>query len=227
VVQRTQEAGVVRGRVVWSGPLPAARADQEERFVTIDSKKVAVVARPILRVGPASGGVADVAAWLEGPPADGSGAEPVSLLEDRGQFRPHLQIARRGTQIQLRTSDDKAQFQAAGAATFGASIIRGQMKAFPLSRAGLVEIRSEVYPWMEPAWIHVVEHSHASVTSPDGRFQMPGLTPGDYKLVLWHEGWRGATSQASSARLPMRLEVPLSLKTGEGATVEWTLTEKE
>ena len=56
---------------------------------------------------------------------------------------------------------------------------------FPNAERG-IKIKCDVHPWMI-AWLHVSEHPYFSVTRSDGRFSIPGLPPGDYELLAWHE----------------------------------------
>jgi hypothetical protein len=73
---------------------------------------------------------------------------------------------------------------------------------------------------MTPAYIHVLDHDFHAVSAADGSFQLPRLKPGEYKVMLWHEGWKSATSA------PVSLRVAVKLGEGEGAAIEWTLPEK-
>ncbi len=54
-----------------------------------------------------------------------------------------------------------------------------------LRRPGLVEVQSELHPWMR-GWIHVFDHPYFAVTSRDGRFALDTVPPGRWRLVAWH-----------------------------------------
>jgi hypothetical protein len=54
----------------------------------------------------------------------------------------------------------------------------------PLTRRGLVGVRSDRYPWSR-AWIRVFDHPYFAVTNRDGIFTIDSVPPGDYKLMMW------------------------------------------
>ncbi|HUR26874.1 MAG TPA: hypothetical protein VM509_01700 [Planctomycetota bacterium] len=49
-----------------------------------------------------------------------------------------------------------------------------------------VEVKCDYHPWMN-AWLFVTDTPYAAVTDADGKFAIPELEPGEYKLTLWHE----------------------------------------
>lgn len=49
-----------------------------------------------------------------------------------------------------------------------------------------VALRCGVHPWAR-AWLAVLPHPHATVTGPEGTFELDGLPPGTYTVELWHE----------------------------------------
>jgi hypothetical protein len=215
-VTKTKEAGTVRGLVRWAGkdlPNPSSTTHR----LRIGGEEVSVTPAPRLVIDPNSKGIADTAVWLEGlEGAASAGSEPLTLVRDRGRFRPAVQVAPRGSRLEVRTTEDRADFQASGAAAFSATLTRGQMRSFPLSRTGVVEVSSEEYPWMTPAYV-VVAPGAGTVTAADGRFVLADVPAGSYHLVLWHPGW--ATEGA-----PVTMRIPVKLAAGEGISVEWDVS---
>ena len=49
-----------------------------------------------------------------------------------------------------------------------------------------IPVKCNIHPWMR-SYIHVMKHPFFAVTGPDGSFEIKGLPPGDYTLVVWHE----------------------------------------
>lgn len=49
-----------------------------------------------------------------------------------------------------------------------------------------VEVKCDFHPWMN-AWLFVSDTPYAALTDADGKFAIPELEPGEYKLTLWHE----------------------------------------
>jgi hypothetical protein len=205
VVTRTKEAGILRGVVRWEGPEP-------------------LHATPRLRIDPATHGVAGTMIRLQAlgktkpasPPA-----EPVRLVAERGEYRPHVVLAQKGSTIELRSVEERADFQASGAATFSETMQRGDSRAFRLSSPGLIEVRSQLQPERAPAYIWVLDGSTAALTANDGQFRLPPVPPGEYELMLWHEGWH--TDEPAP---PRTLRVRIALGEGEGAEVRWALAER-
>jgi hypothetical protein len=187
-------------------------------FVNVGGKKVPVKPSPRLRVHEPDGGVADVAVWLLTPPphAAAQPSEPIILGQTRGHYRPRVLVAKRGTPLELRSDDDKADFEASGAANFSVHLDRGKMRQVKLAQVGLVEVSSEQLPGTRPAYIHVLDHPYHAVTDKEGRFHLPSVPPGEYQVVLWHEGWRTPA--------PVQVQAGVKLAPGEGASLEWTLS---
>jgi hypothetical protein len=199
-----KEAGVLRGIVRWEGPEP-------------------LHATPRLRIDPATRGVAGTVIRLFAlgkaktalPPA-----EPVRLVAERGEYRPHIVLAQKGSTIELRSVEERADFQASGAAAFSETIRRGESRAFRLSSPGLIEVRSQLQPERAPAYVWVLDGSPGALTGTDGQFRLPPVPPGEYELMLWHEDWH-----ADEPAPPRTLRVRIAL--GEGAEVRWTLAERQ
>jgi hypothetical protein len=200
-VTATKDTGVISGIVLWGASMPDGAL------------------KPRLRVDPESKGVADVVVWLVAAPGEAAPVpdESATLVQAQGSFQPHVQALRRGTSLKLATNDERADFHATGAATFSVTLTRGQTRPFPLSKAGVVEVSSELNPAVPPALVHVLEHAYFAVTGPDGRFRLPVVPAGEYQLVLWHENWRAAEGKSE----PLRVQVPLKLAFKEGVHVEW------
>lgn len=231
-VAEDKDSGVISGVVRWSGPVPAPAAEHpNDLFVTVNGRKVAVKPTPRLQIDPESKGVTNAAVWLAQAPAFAVGEgvspappSPVRLMQRDGRFVPHVLVAREGTELQLGTTDDEADFQTSGAASVSVRLTRGQMRSLALPRTGRVEVRSEARPWMTPATVHVLEHDYHAVTGSDGRFRLPAVPRGEYELMLWHEGWRPADPKMPGTIEPVRARVRINLEQDHGAAVQWLLS---
>jgi hypothetical protein len=74
---------------------------------------------------------------------------------------------------------------------------------------GVVEVRCVQHPWTR-GYVAVFDHPYFAVTEKDGRFSIDSLPPGNYRLMVWHEGMTKPREQA------------VTIGTGE-ATVDVTL----
>jgi Carboxypeptidase regulatory-like domain len=54
-------------------------------------------------------------------------------------------------------------------------------------RPGIVAVTCSLHPWTH-GYIAVFDHPYFEVTEKNGKFSLDSLPPGDYKLMVWHEG---------------------------------------
>ncbi len=198
-----KEAGILRGVVRWEGKEP-------------------IPSTPRLRIDAATHGVAWTVIQLlyGGKPAAPRSMEPARLVAERGEYRPHIVLAPKGGSLELRSVEERADFQASGAATFSATIPRGDRRTFPLSSAGLIEVRSQLRPDRVPAYLWVLDGVPAALSATDGQFRLLTAAPlGEYELLLWHEDWH------VNGSAPRAVLLHIQLGAGEGAEVRWTLSE--
>ena len=52
---------------------------------------------------------------------------------------------------------------------------------------GIVEVRCAMHPWTH-AYLLVFDQPYYAVTEDDGSFKIDSLPPGNYKMMVWHEG---------------------------------------
>lgn len=75
-----------------------------------------------------------------------------------------------------------------------------------------IEVKCDLHPWMN-AYLFVTDTPYAAVTDTDGKFVIPELEPGEYKLTLWHE--RLPKVEATVTIRPDGSSDPLTLKMAE------------
>jgi plastocyanin len=49
-----------------------------------------------------------------------------------------------------------------------------------------IPVKCDQHPWMK-AWISVMNHPFFAVTDAEGKYNIAGVPPGSYTLVVWHE----------------------------------------
>jgi hypothetical protein len=222
------EVGILSGRVVWDGPEPtdAFAGVSGDRTITVGGQRTRAQPTPLLRV--TNRGVADAVVWLLNPPSQPTSApnDPVTLSQRNGDFQPHVEAVLQATRLRLATTDDQADFRASGAAEFGVNLLKGKMVTRKLQRAGLVEIHSEVHPWMS-AYVWVFEHNFFARTNANGEFRLPAVPPGAYQVVVWHEGWRFVDSARYLTTPGVRKTVKVNLGPKQGAAVRFMLSDRD
>jgi hypothetical protein len=78
----------------------------------------------------------------------------------------------------------------------------------PLGGAGALRVSCSTHQWMR-GWI-VVTDDAAAVSGSDGRFTLPAVPPGTYRLRVWHEALKAA-------------EQTVTVTAGKPATVDITM----
>ncbi|PIQ81690.1 MAG: hypothetical protein COV76_07230 [Candidatus Omnitrophica bacterium CG11_big_fil_rev_8_21_14_0_20_64_10] len=191
-------AGEVRGSVV----LPGSRPEPEQ--ITLRAKPGASLegCGPLerksqrLRVG-AEGGVAEAVIWLESADSEtvaqtsASGLPAEGVLDQRTcAFVPHTVILPVGGRLTIRNSDSVLHnvriFQGAAMQMHEWQKAGARDLTWEFPEAGRYIVRCGVHPWMY-AWVAVLAHPHGAISDEEGRFRLPGVRPGRYRLKVWHE----------------------------------------
>jgi len=204
----SESVGSVTGSVVLTGDVPrlARLPVTKHRSVCGESKH-----SEDLVVSP-SRGVANVVVTIEGVPrAHGIPQEPAVLDNRDCVFVPHVLVAAVGQVIEIRNSDGIIHtahaYDEARQTLFNVALpVYKRLVRRTLTHPGIYRIVCDVgHTWMS-AYVVVLGHPYAAVTDGSGRFRIPGVPPGIYRLRFWHE------------RLGVR-EEPLVIRAGGEATV--------
>jgi hypothetical protein len=57
-----------------------------------------------------------------------------------------------------------------------------------------LELTCRTHPWTH-GWIHVFDHPYYTVSSPNGRFAIDSIPPGEYTVRTWHERFGGTSRE--------------------------------
>ena len=189
-----QGAGAVAGRVTLADPPPprvvAVTTDQavcgtevEDRAVVVDD----------------SGGLANAVVLVAGAPWSEPPPEP--SIDNAGcHFVPRVQVLPTRTVVTIRSQDDTLHsthaYDDRQRTLFNIAIpFPGLEVQRPFRRPGPVRIECDSHGWMR-GWVYVSDDA-GTVTGPDGRFELRGIPPGDYRLTVWHERYAGAGRQVT------------------------------
>jgi plastocyanin len=179
--------------------LAAAAAPPPPPAAGIIEGRVTMEPRAPRRVAPrypgAGGGAAHAAgrvpavAFLVGRVAGGRAAagERPRLVQQDTSFRPPLLVVPVGTAVEFPNRDPFFHNVFSYSATKRFDLgryPRGESRTVVFDRAGVVKVYCEIHQWMRSAVIVVENPYHAQVAE-DGRFSIPNVPPGRYRLAVW------------------------------------------
>jgi hypothetical protein len=200
VITTTPEAGAITGQLRWEGVVQPASSR--------------------LRIHTENQGIADAVVWLAEAPSTPVAAREVELYHSKPSFRPRVLLVPRGSTLKMLSTDPKGAFQAHGAATFTCTAEPRKPQSRTLDQVGHLIVRSDADPGMT-AHVWVFDHNYVALTDANGHFRLPDVSPGKYRAVLWHEGWR------DNGPAEVVKTVTVELGKGQGAHIEFSLTERD
>lgn len=108
------------------------------------------------------------------------------------RYEPHVAVVTPGTSIEFQNLDRIAHSPhwVPGSQQWGSSLYIG--------RSGQYSLYCDVHPWMN-AVIHCIPHPYWAITDMDGRYELPAVPAGRYRLICWKEGARETPSFAAGA----------------------------
>lgn len=181
-------AGTVEGTVWMSRKAQTAAAKDSDEARRVQSQH----------------GVTDVVVWIEKIPEKvelklaGKGprwfwsrakSEPVpSLVQADRKFRPRVMAVPAGGKIEIRNADRvyHSTFSVSAAKRFDLGIhAPGRRDTVQFRRRGVINLHSALYPEMFGFVVVTPNHAYAR-PDPLGRFSLPKLPPGRYKMRAWH-----------------------------------------
>ncbi len=125
----------------------------------------------------------------QGASADSAGAVRPVMKQEGLTFVPHVLPVLRGTAVEFPNEDPIFHnvFSLSKAASFDLGRYpRGSTKSVRLSEPGIVKVFCHIHSDMS-AVILVLDNAFFSVPDRDGRFQIDGIPPGEYRAIGWHE----------------------------------------
>lgn len=185
----------ISGRILWVGKRPTLRPI----MMTADPNAVRAnnnqpVPNENLLIGE-DGGVTNVVVWisrgLKHKQLDSEPPQDHTVAIHRYMFRPRHTVMHMNDALILSDRDNRAHtFRG----DFDESRLRprGVPPADNTQRISFEEpaigirLACDVHAW-EMGYVHVFDHPYYTITDADGRFELPYLPPGDYRISMWHE----------------------------------------
>ena len=175
------EAGSIAGRVSYVGRLPEPvyvfESGQKQSILALDPDK----------------GLATAVVFVDAPAHSADGASPEVTINQRNWwFTPGIVAVRAGQPVRF-TNDDPSNHSVRSttgvpANRFSAYTGTGQpyVHRFRANPDGSPAVLTcDIHAWMM-AWVYVFDHPHFVQTDRAGRFSLPHLAPGEYRLSVRH-----------------------------------------
>ncbi|MFQ6616157.1 MAG: carboxypeptidase regulatory-like domain-containing protein [Fidelibacterota bacterium] len=214
--------GKVTGTVVYDGPVPRMKPIRMGSDPVCEMKQEEPVRTEWLLAGE-NGELKNVFVFVDSGLVDTSfpiPEEPATINQEGCVYRPHVLGVQAGQPIDILNSDGTlhnvhALPKEPGNDRFNEAMPAARKKITKVFEVPeiMVRIKCDVHPWMG-AFVGVVNHPFFAVTSADGSFEIPNLSPGTYTLKTWHE------------KLPPQTAT-VTIKEGETVSVDFTLKRPE
>lgn len=179
--------GRLTGTVSFQGPIPEpyviwVKKDEEVFGKTVPDERLLISKQ---------GRIKNVVITIEGVQQGKRWPDLKSgLVNEKGRFVPHVQVARKGAKLEIVNSDPVLHnthgFQDRRTIFNPALPDKGMKVQVPLRKAGIIEVMCDAHDWMN-GWIVVLEHPYFSATGEDGTYSIAGIPPGTYTVTAWHE----------------------------------------
>jgi hypothetical protein len=137
------------------------------------------------------GRLANVLVRLIDAPAQAAPSNPVVIDQVSCVFRPRVQGAVRGQQIEIRNGDHTLHNVHGYLGNSTLFNYAQPASAPPVERglpdgARVLKLKCDVHPWMT-AYVVVNDNRYFAVTASDGRFAIEGVPAGTFRVEAWHE----------------------------------------
>jgi plastocyanin len=119
-------------------------------------------------------------------------AEPAVMDQISKQFLPHTLLARVGQKVEFRNSEDMPHNvtvvrRESGSEVFNVSTDRGEKYVHAFDRVGEFDVKCDLHEGME-ATVIVARGPMTTTAADDGRFSIPNVAIGSYKVSVTFTG---------------------------------------
>lgn len=193
-VVEVKDPGTIRGRVFFAGDYPqleplkvpgiyaahCGTSKANEEFIISSENK----------------GLMNAVVYLKSIKAGKAFPSVVARLEQKDcHYEPHVQVVPAGTSVEIVNQDDTLHNVHSYLDPDGkrstlfniAQPIKGKKDNKTLSAPGLVKVECDIHRWMS-AYLVVRDNPYYALTDENGAYEISGVPPGSYTLVMWQEG---------------------------------------
>jgi plastocyanin len=139
-------------------------------------------------------------------------SKPLHMDQTGMQFEPRVLAVLKGATVEFLNSDPAEHniYTPDGEKYDLGKWNQGEKRSYTFGKAGTYTQLCKIHPAMI-GYIVVVENPYFAVTSQDGSFQIAGVPPGEYTLLVWHERLKAiATKVTVEAGKSAEVEIPLA-----------------
>jgi plastocyanin len=189
-VVQVADGGSISGTVSVTGAVPKLA----KRDIKKDPQVCGKTARDSeqLLVSP-TGGLKNAIVIVEGVKrgkAVPATLQAVQIDQKNCEYTPHVSVVPLSTDISIKNSDPllhNIHFYQNDESLFNiAQPSQGQVNNHKLEKSGMVYAECDVHSWMQ-GHVAVVDNPYFAITDESGKFTIPDLPPGTYKVKVWHE----------------------------------------
>ena len=180
----------LRGTLTYKGPPPDRKPLEVDHDQDCCAKRLI---HPETLLVSDKGRVRNAVVWLEGVQGDKPWPTAAPALDQVGCiFTPHVTVVGVGQTVQFLNSDpiihNIHSWPRANEPMSVSQLAKGLGRSIKrtFSAPDEIKITCDVHKWMG-AWIIVRDNPYYSMTGEDGTFEVTGIPPGTYKMVVWHE----------------------------------------
>ncbi len=184
---QVSNGGTISGTVTYKGPIPEPYVIWPTKDVEVFGKTIPDERLLISKEGKIKNVVVSLDGVKEGKRWPNINA---SLVNQGGRFFPHVQVLRTGAQLEIINRDPllhNTHGFGGGRTVFNVGLpTKDQKVKKSLKQAGIIQVMCDVHDWMN-GWVVVQDHPYFAVTGEDGNFTITDVSPGSYKISVWHE----------------------------------------
>ncbi len=182
-------AGTVAGKISFAGTPPAPKAIKMGGTPECAAVHTVDVMDEKLVVN-GDGTVKNCFVYVSVPGKYDPPSQPAEIDQKGCVYFPHVMGLQTGQQLNIKNSDNFLHNvhyipEINDEQNIGMSKIGVRERSFEFAEV-MIKFKCEVHPWMN-AWVGVLDHPFFAVTGDDGSFSIPGVPPGTYDCVVWHE----------------------------------------